>query len=31
MHFSRESNFTEDYLLFIDADMLLVRRVRVRP
>ena len=25
MHFSRESNFTEDYLLFIDADMLLVR------
>ena len=25
MHFSRESNFTEDYLLFIDADMLLAR------
>ena len=26
MHFSRESNFTEDYLLFIDADMLLCAR-----
>ena len=25
MHFSRESNFTEEFLLFIDADMLLVR------
>ena len=27
MHFSRESNFTEDFLLFIDADMLLVRDI----
>ena len=25
MHFSRESNFSEEFLLFIDADMLLVR------
>ena len=25
MHFSRESNFTEEFLLFIDADMILVR------
>jgi hypothetical protein len=27
MHFSREANFTEEYVLFIDADMLLVRDI----
>ena len=27
MHFSRSANFTEDYLLFIDADMLLKQDV----
>ena len=27
MHFSREANFTEEYVLFIDADMLLVKPI----
>ena len=27
MHWSTSANFTEDYLLFIDADMLLVRDI----
>jgi hypothetical protein len=27
MHFTREANFTEDYILFIDADMILTRPI----
>lgn len=27
MHFTREANFTEEYILFIDADMILVKPI----